>query len=145
MKITIEHVSCEENEVILKCRELDAEMLEVLSYLKKSMPKLAAKKDEGLILLSSNEVFYVDSVDNRTFLYTRNDVLESKDSLANIEEKFSDAGLVRIGKSQLVNLHHVRRLKSILYSRIEITLESGDKLVVSRHYAQAFKNRLGVE
>lgn len=145
MKITIEHVSCEENEVILKCRELDAEMQEVLSYLKKSMPKLAAKKEEDLILLGPNEIFYADSVDNRTFLYTKDDVLESKDSLASIEEKFSDSGLVRIGKSQLVNLHHVRQLKSILYSRIQITLESGDKLVVSRHYAQVFKNRLGVE
>jgi DNA-binding LytR/AlgR family response regulator len=145
VKITIEHVPCGENEVILKCSELDAEMLEILSFLRKSMPKIAAKKDGSLVLLSSNEIFYVDSVDSRSFLYTKEDVLESNETLTSLEEKFSDAGLVRIGKSQLVNLHHVRRLKSILYSRIEITLESGDKLIVSRHYAQAFKHRLGVE
>ena len=81
----------------------------------------------------------------KLFVYTKDAVLESKDSLLYLETNYSDMGFVRIGKSQLANLHHIKTLKSIMNSRIQITLESGDRLVVSRHYVPAFKSRLGIE
>lgn len=40
MKITIEHVPVEENEVILRCPVLDQEMLRVLSLLRSRLQKL---------------------------------------------------------------------------------------------------------
>lgn len=145
LKITVEHISTGENEIVLKCRQLDSEIQKILAYLKESMEKLVAQKDGEKFLLLSDEVFYVESVDNKTFIYTKDAVMESQDSLFFIENKYSNMGLVRIGKSQLVNLHHIKKLKSIINSRIEVTLESGDRLVVSRHFACTFKSRLGIE
>ncbi|HHY83710.1 MAG TPA: LytTR family transcriptional regulator [Clostridiales bacterium] len=145
MKITIQQIPVEENEIILKYSKLDSEMLQILAFLKESTAKIAAKKGEEIFLLTPDEVYFVDYVDNKTFIYTKDDVLESSESLARLESRYENFGIVRIGKSQLVNLHHVKKLKSILYSRIEITLESGDILIVSRHYAQAFKNYLDIK
>jgi DNA-binding LytR/AlgR family response regulator len=145
MKITVEHVLTGENEIIVKCQQLDSEMQEILAYFKKSIKLITAQKDGERFLLQPNEIYYVDSVDNKLFIYTKDAVLESKDSLLYLETHYSDMGLVRIGKSQLANLHHIKTLKSIMNSRIQITLESGDRLVVSRHYVPAFKSRLGIE
>ena len=40
MKITVEHTDSEENEVILRCRELDDEMLRLLALIRAGMQKL---------------------------------------------------------------------------------------------------------
>lgn len=144
MKITVEQTTTGENEVILKYRELDREMQDVLHFLQHSSAKILAQKDKETFLLQPHEVYFVESVDNRVFLYTKEHVLEVQEPLASFEHKYEHAGLVRIGKSQLVNLHRIKKLKSVLNSRIEVTLESGDKLIVSRHYARSFKSRLGL-
>ena len=42
MKITIEHCDRPENEVILRCQELDEEMLHILALLRSGMQSLCA-------------------------------------------------------------------------------------------------------
>lgn len=145
MKVTIEHVPCKESEVILRYKELDPEIKEIITFLKEEKRKVVAQYDGEWIMLATNEIYYVESVDSKTFIYTIDKVLDSPESLIEIESQYSSLGLVRIGKSQLVNLHHVKKLRSILNSRIEITLEGGEKLVVSRHYAQEIKRTLGIK
>lgn len=144
MKITVEHVDCEENEVVLRCKYIDEEMLEILSILKEQTLKLPAKRDGNVTMLTPQEILYADAVDNKVFLYTKDSVYETSETLQLIENKFINFGFLRIGKSQVVNLQHVRNLKNLLNSRVELTLNNNEKLIVSRHYAQLLKNRLGL-
>ena len=44
----------------------------------------------------------------------------------------------------MINLHHIRSLKSQPGGRIQATLETGEKLMVSRHYAPLLRERLGL-
>lgn len=144
MKIYVEHGEFEEPEIILRCKELNDDMLEILSLLKKRTIKLAAFVDGETHMLATGDIYYADSVDGKTFLYTSDKVLETAQSLARLEELHSDEGLLRIGKSQLVNLYHVTKLHSMPNSRIEVTLKNNEKLIVSRHYIQDLKERLGM-
>ncbi|MFR2855084.1 LytTR family transcriptional regulator DNA-binding domain-containing protein [Hungatella sp.] len=41
-------------------------------------------------------------------------------------------------------MHHIRSLKSMPAGRIEAVLETGEKLLVSRHYAPLLRERLGL-
>ena len=43
-----------------------------------------------------------------------------------------------------MNLHHIRTLKSRPGGRVEILLETGEKLMASRHYAPLLRERLGL-
>lgn len=144
MKIRVEHGDYTENEIVLRCRELDEEALEVLALLRDRSSKLIARKDGAIHVLSPNDICYADSVDGRTFLYTADSVFETGQSLTVLQERHEEAGLIRIGKSQLVNLYHVVKLKSLPNSRIEITIKGGERLIASRHYVQSLKHRLGV-
>ncbi len=144
MKIHVEHGDYPENEIILRCQTLDEEMLMILALLRDRSAKLVAYEGNELQLLSPGEVYYAESVDSRTFLYTGEKVLESSQSLASLHAQYEDLGFLRIGKSQLVNLHHVERLKSLPNSRIELTLKNKEKLIVSRHYVQTLKEKLGL-
>lgn len=145
MKITVEHCETPENEVVLRCREVDAEMLWVLSLLRSGLQRLCVwDENRETTLLSPREVVYCESVDERTFVYTGAAVFQTALNLAELEDRYSELGLFRAGKSAVVNLHHIRSLKSRPGGRIEAVLETGEKLMVSRHYAPLLRERLGL-
>lgn len=145
MKIRVEHGDFDENEIVLRCKELDDEALEVLALLRERSVKLTGYVNGEAHIINPGKLLYAEAVDGKTFLYTADMVLQTHQSLAALESAHAHAGLIRIGKSQLVNLHHVMRLRSIPNSRIEITLKNSEKLIVSRHYTAALKERLGMQ
>jgi DNA-binding LytR/AlgR family response regulator len=145
MKILVEHRPGEENEIILRCETLDDEMLEVLALLKERSAKITARKDGEAFMLLPGSVYYVDAVDNKTFVYTKDDVYETPHSLFELERRYQSAGCIRIGKSQVVNVRQIEQLKSLPDRRIEITLLSGERLIVSRHYREFFQEKIGMK
>ena len=71
MKITVEHIDSDEKEVVLRCRELDDEMLRILSLLRSSVQKLLVWDEERHTLpLNVSEVVYCETVEDRNFVYT---------------------------------------------------------------------------
>lgn len=145
MKITVEHGDMPENEVVLRCRQLDDEMLWVLSFLRSGLQRLCVWGDTGeSTLLAPGEVVYCETVESRTFLYTAGAMYQSALSLAELEGRYGGAGFFRVGKSTVVNLYRIRHLKSQTAGRIEITLENGERLMVSRHYAPLLREQLGL-
>ena len=131
MKITVEHAPVSENQVVLRCAELDGEMLWVLSLLRSGLQRLLVWDGERqTVLLPPGEVVYCESVEDRTFVYTAGAVYQTALSLSEL--------------SALVNLHRIRSLKSQAGGRIEAMLETGERLVVSRHYAPLLRERLGL-
>jgi DNA-binding LytR/AlgR family response regulator len=145
MKILVEHRPGDENKVILRCETLDDEMLEALALLKERSAKITAYKNGETFMLPPDSVYYMDAVDNKTFVYTKEDVYETPNSLSELESHYQNAGFVRIGKSQVVNLRHIEKLKSLPDRRIEVTLGSSERLIVSRHYRQVLQAKLGME
>ena len=145
MKITVEHGAAAENEVVLRCRELDEEMLWVLSLLRSGVQKLCVWDGErNTVLLPPSEVVYCESVEDRTFAYTGAAVYRTALSLAELEGRYGSVGFFRVGKAAVVNLHRIRSLKSQTGGRIEATLVTGERMMVSRHYAPLLRERLGL-
>lgn len=145
MKIRVEHVPIEENEVVLRCKELDEEMLEIVSLLRERIAKLAVYKDGETHMLTPADILYAESVDGKTFICTKENVYDTAGSLTQLEAAYEGTGMLRISKSQIVNLYKVESLKSLPNSRVQIVLQNGERLVVSRHYVQALKTKLGIE
>ena len=134
MKITVEHSGVTENEVILRCPVLDEEMLGVLSLLRSGLQRLCVWDDSRqTTLLSPGEVVYCGQSIYQTAL-----------SLGELESRYGPLGFFRAGKSAVVNLHRIRSLSSREAGRIQATLETGEKLMVSRRYAPLLRERLGL-
>ena len=145
MKIRIEHAPLEENEVILRCTQLDDEMLRVLSLLRSEMQKLLVWNEHREMLpLSVSKVVYCETVEEKTFVYTHDGIYQTALSLAELEDRWGDLGLFRAGKSSVVNLHEIQKLKNCGSGRIEALLTTGEKMVISRHYAPILRERLGL-
>lgn len=82
MKITVEHTENEENEVILRCRELDDEMLRLLALVRSGMQKLLVWNERrDLLPLSISDVVYCETVEEKKpRLHGKGDVPDRPDA-----------------------------------------------------------------
>ena len=145
MKIVIhEDPLLEETEIVINCRSADTEVLRLLASLRAYEKKLTGLKDGKTYLLESSQVFYIDTVDKRTFLYTRSAVYETPLRLYELEERLAANDFFRASKSCVINLRAIRSLAPDFGGRLEVTLENGERLSISRQYAAAIKIRLGL-
>lgn len=145
MKITVEHADTAENEIILRCKELDEEMLHVLSILKSGLQKLCAWTEQRqMVFLSPGEVLYAETVEEKTWLYSEDAVYRTALNLAELEARYESVGFCRVSRAMVVNLHGIRQLKSCAGSRIEATMRNGERIVISRHYGPLLRERLGM-
>ena len=131
-------------QVIIQCKKIDEEILRLRNHIELFDKKLYAKKDNELFLINSSDILYFDSVDNRTFLYTNDDVMEIKQKLYELEILLSDKDFVRISKAQIVNINQIRSLKPELNRTILVTLFNGERLYISRKYVKVIRNMLSI-
>lgn len=143
MKIKI-NVDChfEDMEVIINCREISRELEAVIASLHAMEQKLTGMKDGQIYFLEAAEVLYIEAVDKKIFLYTKNDIYETTLKLYELEEVLSAGSFFRAGKSSIINFDWIRSVKSDLDGRLIVTMGNGEKLVVSRQYASYVKDKL---
>ena len=144
MKIQIVENVKETMQVVIKCRQIDDEVMRLKCHIELFSKKLQAKKENELYFINSFDVLYFESVDNHTFLYTEDDVLEVKQRLYELEVILSDKDFIRISKSQIVNINKIKTLKPELNRTILATMCNGEQLYISRKYVQAIRNMLSI-
>lgn len=145
MKITInidENVS--ETEIQIHCRQLTDEVENMIATLRIMNEQMLVHKDQDTYLLDVSRISYIESVERKSFVYTEDDVYESKLKLYEMEEKLCQLGFFRISKSCLVNLKFIRSIRNDVERRLRLTLLNGEQILVSRQYAEEIKRRLGV-
>ena len=100
VKIRIsEEPGCEETEVLVRCREMDEEVLRLLARLRVLDAKLTGERNGATCLLDAGQVLYADTADKRTFLYTAEGVYETALRLYELEEQLAARDFIRAGKS----------------------------------------------
>lgn len=131
-------------QVIIKCRKIDDEVIRLKKHIELFDKKLQAKKENELYFVPSSDVLYFESVDNRTFLYTEDNVLEVRQRLYELELILSDKDFIRISKSQIVNVNKIKTLKPELNRTILATMCNGEQLSISRKYVRAIRAMLSI-
>lgn len=131
-------------QVIIKCRKIDDEVIRLKKHIELFDKKLQAKKENELYFVPSSDVLYFESVDNRTFLYTEDNVLEVRQRLYELELILSDKDFIRISKSQIVNVNKIKALKPELNRTILATMCNGELLSISRKYVRAIRAMLSI-
>ena len=145
MKVTIlEKQPGEEDEIIVKCDQLDEKLTRLINQFKTGKGKMNFYKDSKIVLVEPAEVLYFESVDDKVFAYTKDSVYETKAKLYQLEEELPVSAFFRASKAVIVNLDKIDSLAPAFGGRFEATLENGYKVVVSRNYLNELKERLGL-
>jgi len=142
MKYTIRQITEGEDEMILQYREMTPEIEHILKLLNKTQTKLTGWVGKNLTVLELNRILYIESVDGKTFAYTKEEVFRLDDLLSSLEQILSGINFFRCSKSMIVNIDKVESLKSLPSNRIDATMCNGEHIIISRTYASAFRKRL---
>jgi DNA-binding LytR/AlgR family response regulator len=145
MKITIlPPEPGQEDEIILRCAQLDDRVLELLRTIRNEQFKLSAYSESGITLLDRKDVYYFEAVDNKVFAYCEKQVYEVRKKLFELEDALAGTDFLRISKSTIVDLSKVMHLSAAFNGRLEAKLKNGEKIIISRQYVPALKQKLGL-
>lgn len=144
MKIIIEEADPgEEDQVIIRCREMNENLLKVISELRAGQKKLTGMKDGNITMIDPANVYYFEGVDNKVFLYCKQNVYEIKLKLYEIEEEYKNSDFFRASKSVILNVSKIKSISPAYSGRFEALLFNGEKVVISRQYVPELKSKLG--
>lgn len=145
MRIRIEDVGPEEEEeIIIRCRNLDDSLLQLIYGVKMNARKITGSKDGAITMIDPKDVYYFEAVDNKVFLYLSKHVYETKMKLYEIEKEFEGTDFFRASKSVILNISKIKTLSSVFNGRFEATLLNGEKVIISRQYMSILRNKLGI-
>lgn len=134
-----------DTEINITCNRLTPEIERLVSLIRVMDMQLTGEKNGHIHILDAGSILYMDTVDKKTFLYTRTEVYESALRLYELEQQLSGTEFFRANKSCIINFAQIRTLKSDLDGRILLTMSNNEKLYVSRQYAPFVKKKLGVK
>ena len=124
MKVTIlEPKPDEEDEIIIKCANLDENLLELIRDLKQGSSKLNVYRNSEIFRIEPEQVYYFESVDQKVFAYCRTDVFEIKSKLYELEEELPKQDFIRAAKSIILNLNKIKSLTPAFGGRFEALLK----------------------
>jgi len=83
-----------------------------------------------------NDVMYIEWVDSRCCVYTKEEVFYLSTSLKQLEESLLKKQFVRISKMALLNVYTIKSLANGLHFRMTAEMENGEKIVVGRRYRE---------
>lgn len=144
MKVHLEKVnSKEEEEAVIKAVSVTDEITGAIELLEGGSSGIAVSKDDQVFLIKASAVYYIESVDKKTFVYTKDVCYDCKYRLYELETMLGGY-FMRCSKSMIINLKKVRNVKSQLSGRIDATLINDETVVISRGYVKEVKRRLGI-
>jgi DNA-binding LytR/AlgR family response regulator len=110
--------------------------------LKEGLEILGKDENDIQVILSPETILYFDSVDKTTFAYTKNQAFEIQGTLKNLEQSLEVYGFVRISKSNIVNIYHIKKLVPEYNMRIRAYFENDEFLIINRAYKKDFSQAL---
>ena len=131
-----------ENYLELHYDELNDETRGLISRLDTTLSNVEGTYEDKHVSVPVTEVLYFDTVDRKTFAYTDKMCIEMRLTLRNILDNYSDAGLIRISKSAVVNVYKIDHLQGDINMRTTIFLKNGEKLIMNRGYKKEFMTEL---
>lgn len=144
MKVTVDKdPKYVDPEIIVRCQELNDTLQDIISYIDIS-DRIIGEYGGEFCFIPTKDILYFESVDKAIFIYTREKVYKASARLYTLEEQLKNTYFQRISKSTILNLRKLRSVKSGKNYTLVGTLFNDEKILISRHYVQKIKEKLGV-
>ena len=144
MKIKTEQdSSCNEIEVIIKYPQKDKQVNRIIDFLQSFDMEIKCAGDNAEQMINILDIYYIESVDKKTFVYLENAVYRTDFRLYQLKDKLRAYGFVQISKSCILNINTLESIRPLFNSRMEATLKNGEKVNINRNYLNGVKNALG--
>jgi two-component system LytT family response regulator len=100
------------------------------------------KCNEGILHVDPEKISWIKSARNQVQLCFDGESCVLRNSLENIEEQLDGFDFVRIHKSTIVNVNHIRELRQLQSGTLRVFLLDGTQLLMSKDYWTPFLKHL---
>ena len=143
MEINIRNIEPSQKEYIeIGCWRVNERVNEIVRFIKLRDGSVEGYKDEKQYRIALSDILYVESVDDKCFVYLTDDCYESRKRLYEFEELLPSENYLRISKSVVVNLMKIEQIRPALNGRFLCRLCNGEDVIVSRKYVPEMKEKL---
>lgn len=139
---TEQDLSCNDIEVLIRYAKINQRIKRLITLIRSFDMRIKCNEENAEHYVNVSDIFYIESVDKRTFIYLEKDVLRTDYRLYQLAEKLSDFGFVQISKSCIVNINTLEIIKPLINSRMEATLQNGERLYITRKYLDDIRQAL---
>jgi DNA-binding LytR/AlgR family response regulator len=130
-------------EILIKyAAEKNKDVERIVILLQSADTRIKCSLDNSEKLINASDIYYIESVDKKTFVYCIDNVFRTELRLYQLAEELADAGFIQINKSCILNINVLDSIKPLFNSRMEATLKNGERLYVTRKYLDSIKQAL---
>jgi len=140
--IMCERQDLEHPEVTIAYSEMTASVKRVSDFVRSVDQTILCRKENEEYAIPVNDIYYVESVDKKTFVYCEKDVFQSNYKLYELENMLPHVGFVRVSKSTILNIEMLKGVKTLVNSRLEALLANGERVCVTRKYLKDIREAL---
>lgn len=141
--VKISKIPESEKELVdIRCYEETEPVREIADFVRSRQGQLSGVLDGRQYAVPVSEIMYIESVDNRTFIYTAGEVYETKQRIYELEDMLKPKHFLRISKAALVNLMKISSVKPAMGGRFSALLSNGEEVIISRKYVADLKSTL---
>ena len=143
MELKIRKIKEEETEYIeIGCHKRDDRINEIVRLVKMHQGSVEAYQEDTQYQIPLSEIFYIEAVDEKTFIYLEKECYESRKRLYEFEELLANRKFARISKSVVVNMMKIVAIKPALNGRFLCQLKNNENVIISRKYVPEIKEKL---
>lgn len=130
-----------ETRITIECQSVTQNLRRLINVIRNMETFIIGYQEKSSFKIPVDSILYIESIENRTFLYTRSDTFDSRQRLYELEKQLADLDFIRISKNTIVNLHQIEQVRSIGISKLELVLVNQERLIVNRNYLYNFKQK----
>lgn len=145
MKLFLTKSEGKEIEITVKYPEMNADVKRLVEKIKSCDHNICGEDNGRQYMIKICDIYYIECVDRKTFIYTKNQVFSTEQKLYRFAEELKDYDFVQVSKTCILNLDVLQYIKTLYNSRMEATLINEEKVTVSRTYVSSIKKALSKE
>ncbi|WP_029319964.1 LytTR family DNA-binding domain-containing protein [Butyrivibrio sp. AE3004] len=144
MRVTFNKIEKNEDEyAVINAHEKTAVITTAVELLENGEQIIIGYKDGESIPCPISKIYYIETVDDKCFAYTKDACFEIRSRLYEIEANL-DFRFFRCSKSMLCNIRKIKSIKAESNARMRAVLLNGEDIIISRSYVKEMKKRLGL-
>lgn len=116
---------------------------EIIKMLDQNISHIVGFKNDKSYKIEFKDIYYIEAVDNQTFIYTKDSFYEIKEKLYQIEMILNDKFL-RCSKSMICNINKITSLEKEKNSRMIANLSNNETIIITRQYTKDIKGKLNL-
>ena len=138
MKLTArKDITLDDDYVDVRYRELTTTIHQIFQLCEDTNSVLLCKKDNVTHRVDINDIFYIEWVNRKSHVYTKDEIFTMSSSLSQIEETLIKKYFIRISRMALINVYKVKSISNGLNFRLTAELMNDEKIVINRSYRSA--------